>query len=128
VVLQAVVGLIQFFIALLMLAGYRKAGIWGCATLCDLWLAQNAVQHPEPEWQEDGADEEEQGLVGESGLEVTGVGGVGLIVANGIGVEKAEVEGDETSTKAGDDPKHVLQACHLVISHAFLRSIMCPQS
>jgi len=29
VVLQAVVGLIQFFIALLMLAGYRKAGMWG---------------------------------------------------------------------------------------------------
>jgi hypothetical protein len=28
-VLQAVVGLTQFFIALLMLAGYRKAGIWG---------------------------------------------------------------------------------------------------
>jgi hypothetical protein len=29
VVLQAVVGLTQFFIALLMLAGYRKAGVWG---------------------------------------------------------------------------------------------------
>lgn len=29
VVLQAVVGLIQFLIALTMLAGYRKAGIWG---------------------------------------------------------------------------------------------------
>ena len=29
VVLQAVVGLTQFVIALLMLAGYRKAGIWG---------------------------------------------------------------------------------------------------
>ena len=29
VVLQAGVGLIQFFIALLMLAGYRKAGMWG---------------------------------------------------------------------------------------------------
>ena len=29
VVLQAVVGLIQFFIALVMLAGYRKAGMWG---------------------------------------------------------------------------------------------------
>ncbi|HEV2461856.1 MAG TPA: hypothetical protein VGS80_26160 [Ktedonobacterales bacterium] len=29
VVLQAVVGLIQFVIALAMLAGYRKAGIWG---------------------------------------------------------------------------------------------------
>lgn len=29
VVLQAVVGLTQFFIALLMVAGYRKAGIWG---------------------------------------------------------------------------------------------------
>jgi len=28
VVLQAAVGLTQFFIALLMLAGYRKAGIW----------------------------------------------------------------------------------------------------
>jgi hypothetical protein len=27
--LQAAVGLTQFFIALLMLAGYRKAGIWG---------------------------------------------------------------------------------------------------
>lgn len=31
VVLQAVVGLAQFLIALLMLAGYRKAGIWGSA-------------------------------------------------------------------------------------------------
>ena len=49
VVLQAVVGLTQFFFALLKQAGYRKAGIWGCATLCDLRLAQNAVQHPEPE-------------------------------------------------------------------------------
>lgn len=29
VVLQAVVGLIQFVIALAMLAGYRKAGVWG---------------------------------------------------------------------------------------------------
>jgi hypothetical protein len=29
VVLQAVVGLTQFFIALVMVAGYRKAGIWG---------------------------------------------------------------------------------------------------
>lgn len=29
VVLQAVVGLVQFVIALAMLAGYRKAGIWG---------------------------------------------------------------------------------------------------
>jgi nitrate reductase NapE component len=29
VVLQAVVGLIQFGIALAMLAGYRKAGVWG---------------------------------------------------------------------------------------------------
>jgi hypothetical protein len=29
VVLQAVVGLTQFVIALAMLAGYRKAGIWG---------------------------------------------------------------------------------------------------
>ena len=29
VVLQAVVGLIQFIIALAMLAGYRKAGVWG---------------------------------------------------------------------------------------------------
>ncbi len=29
VVLQAVVGLTQFVIALLMLAGYRKAGMWG---------------------------------------------------------------------------------------------------
>ncbi len=29
VVLQAVVGLTQFVIALLMVAGYRKAGIWG---------------------------------------------------------------------------------------------------
>ena len=29
VVLQAIVGLTQFVIALLMLAGYRKAGIWG---------------------------------------------------------------------------------------------------
>ncbi len=29
VVLQAVVGLTQFFIALLILAGYRKAGVWG---------------------------------------------------------------------------------------------------
>jgi hypothetical protein len=29
VVLQAVVGLIQFVIALAMLAGYRKTGIWG---------------------------------------------------------------------------------------------------
>jgi hypothetical protein len=29
VVLQAVVGLLQFVIALGMLAGYRKAGIWG---------------------------------------------------------------------------------------------------
>jgi hypothetical protein len=29
VVLQAVVGLIQFVIALAMLAGYRKAGLWG---------------------------------------------------------------------------------------------------
>ena len=28
-VLQAVVGLIQFVIALAMLAGYRKAGVWG---------------------------------------------------------------------------------------------------
>ncbi|HEX6777916.1 MAG TPA: hypothetical protein VF099_06915 [Ktedonobacterales bacterium] len=28
-VLQAVVGLIQFAIALAMLAGYRKAGVWG---------------------------------------------------------------------------------------------------
>jgi hypothetical protein len=28
-VLQAVVGLTQFFIALVMVAGYRKAGIWG---------------------------------------------------------------------------------------------------
>jgi hypothetical protein len=28
-VLQAVVGVTQFFIALLMLAAYRKAGIWG---------------------------------------------------------------------------------------------------
>jgi hypothetical protein len=27
--LQAVVGLIQFFIALAMLAGYRRAGVWG---------------------------------------------------------------------------------------------------
>ena len=27
--LQAVVGLIQFVIALVMLAGYRKAGVWG---------------------------------------------------------------------------------------------------
>jgi hypothetical protein len=32
---------------------------------------------------------------------------VGLIVANGIGVEKAEVEGDETKTKAGDGPNTV---------------------
>jgi hypothetical protein len=38
---------------------------------------------------------------------VTGPGGVGLIVANGIGVEKAEIEGDETSTKTDDGPKHV---------------------
>jgi hypothetical protein len=29
VVLQAVVGLIQFVIALAMLAGYRKSGVWG---------------------------------------------------------------------------------------------------
>jgi hypothetical protein len=29
VVLQAVVGLIQFLIALAMLAGYRKTGVWG---------------------------------------------------------------------------------------------------
>jgi hypothetical protein len=29
VVLQAIVGLTQFVIALLMLIGYRKAGIWG---------------------------------------------------------------------------------------------------
>ena len=29
VALQAVVGLIQFVIALAMLAGYRKAGVWG---------------------------------------------------------------------------------------------------
>ena len=29
VVLQAVAGLIQFVIALAMLAGYRKAGVWG---------------------------------------------------------------------------------------------------
>src|SRR5215813_9993501 len=29
VVLEAVVGLIQFIIALAMLAGYRKAGVWG---------------------------------------------------------------------------------------------------
>ena len=29
VVLQAVVGLIQFVIALVMLAGYRKTGVWG---------------------------------------------------------------------------------------------------
>jgi hypothetical protein len=29
VALQATVGLIQFVIALVMLAGYRKAGIWG---------------------------------------------------------------------------------------------------
>jgi hypothetical protein len=29
VVLQAVVGLTQFIIALLIVAGYRKAGIWG---------------------------------------------------------------------------------------------------
>jgi hypothetical protein len=29
VVFQAVVGLIQFVIALAMLAGYRKAGVWG---------------------------------------------------------------------------------------------------
>ena len=29
VVLQAVVGLIQFVIALAMLAGYRKTGVWG---------------------------------------------------------------------------------------------------
>jgi hypothetical protein len=29
IVLQAVVGLIQFVIALAMLAGYRKAGVWG---------------------------------------------------------------------------------------------------
>jgi hypothetical protein len=28
-VFQAIVGLIQFFIALAMLAGYRKAGVWG---------------------------------------------------------------------------------------------------
>ncbi len=49
VVLQADVGLTQFFIARLTLAGYRKAGIWGCATLCDLRLAQSAGQHPEPE-------------------------------------------------------------------------------
>jgi hypothetical protein len=28
-VFQAVVGLIQFVIALAMLAGYRKAGVWG---------------------------------------------------------------------------------------------------
>ncbi len=48
-VLKAVVGLTQFFVELLMLAGYREAGISGCATLCDLRLAQNAVQHPEPE-------------------------------------------------------------------------------
>ena len=31
VVLQAVVGLIQFVIALAMLAGYRKAGVWGAS-------------------------------------------------------------------------------------------------
>lgn len=31
VVLQAVVGLIQFVIALAMLSGYRKAGVWGIA-------------------------------------------------------------------------------------------------
>jgi hypothetical protein len=29
VVLQAVVGLIQFVMAMTMLAGYRKAGVWG---------------------------------------------------------------------------------------------------
>jgi hypothetical protein len=29
VVLQAVVGLLQFVIALAMLAGYRKTGVWG---------------------------------------------------------------------------------------------------
>ena len=29
VVLQAIVGLTQFVVAVLMLAGYRKAGIWG---------------------------------------------------------------------------------------------------
>jgi hypothetical protein len=29
VVLQAVVGLIQFVVALAMLAGYRKSGVWG---------------------------------------------------------------------------------------------------
>jgi hypothetical protein len=29
VVLQAIVGLIQFAIAMIMLAGYRKAGVWG---------------------------------------------------------------------------------------------------
>jgi hypothetical protein len=29
IVLQAVVGLVQFVIALAMLAGYRKAGVWG---------------------------------------------------------------------------------------------------
>lgn len=32
---------------------------------------------------------------------------MGLIVADGIGVEKAEVEGDETSSKSDDGPKHV---------------------
>jgi hypothetical protein len=31
VVLEVVVGLIQFVIALTMLAGYRKAGVWGIA-------------------------------------------------------------------------------------------------
>lgn len=31
VVLQALVGLIQFLIALAMLTGYRKAGVWGAA-------------------------------------------------------------------------------------------------
>ena len=31
VVLQAVVGLIQFVIALMMLAGYRKAGLWAAS-------------------------------------------------------------------------------------------------
>lgn len=30
VALQAVVGLLQFVIALAMLSGYRKAGVWGC--------------------------------------------------------------------------------------------------
>ena len=37
-VLQAVVGLIQFVIALAMLAGYRKTGVWGaldCGRLPD---------------------------------------------------------------------------------------------